>query len=128
MRGPGLHVGAGGGRDPGAVTRDCEGRGQEAEEARNEINNKMSEETLRRHAAKTSQVNEYQNINVLRKECLVNLPILVQYTLNILLLSIEWNFRDKKLTKYYSFKGKNAELKLNFNVKSSKKFVFLANI
>ena len=36
---------------------------QEAEEARNEINNKMSEETLRRHAAKTSQVNEYQNIS-----------------------------------------------------------------
>ena len=42
-------------------------------------------------------LNEYQNINVLRKECLVNLPILVQYALNILLLSIEWNFRDKKL-------------------------------
>ena len=35
---------------------------QEAEEARNEIN-KMSEETLRRHVAKTSQVNEYQNIS-----------------------------------------------------------------
>ena len=35
---------------------------QEAEEARNEIN-KMGEETLRRHAAKTSQVNEYQNIS-----------------------------------------------------------------
>ena len=35
---------------------------QEAEEARNEIN-KMSEESLRRHAAKTSQVNEYQNIS-----------------------------------------------------------------
>ena len=36
---------------------------QEAEEARNEINNMMSEETMRRHAAKTSQVNEYQNIS-----------------------------------------------------------------
>ena len=34
VRGPGLHVGAGGGRDTGAVTRDCEGRGQEAEEAK----------------------------------------------------------------------------------------------
>ena len=33
VRGPGLHVRAGRGRGPRAVTRDCEGRGQEAEEA-----------------------------------------------------------------------------------------------
>ena len=33
VRRPGLHVGAGGGRGPGAVTRDSGGRGQEAEEA-----------------------------------------------------------------------------------------------
>ena len=32
VRGPGLHVGAGGGRGPGAVASDREGGGQEAEE------------------------------------------------------------------------------------------------